>query len=127
MIAVGIVQAVLCVVVVMTLAVFGPLADYQLRSYIRRTYPRIWRRFGFPSDTYLVPPEVEHESIIADIGYREFFSTGKYKTLNDPRLNTLRQRGRALIWIGGVAMALMVLNFMIFRTAPDFSWLIGGR
>ena len=125
MVEVGIVQAALCIVVVTTLAVLLPVSDYQLRNHIRRTHPRIWRRFGFPSDTYLVPPQLEHETIIANIGFGEFFSTGKYKVLNDPRLNTLWQRKRVLRWIGGVAMALMLLNFMIFRTAPDFSWLIG--
>jgi hypothetical protein len=125
MVAVGIGQAVLCTVVVTTLAVAGPIAHCQLRGYIRRTHPRVWRRFGFPSDTYLVLPEVEHESMIAGIGFREFFSTGKYRTLNDRRLNALWQRGRVLTWIGGVALALMVLNFMIFRTGPDFSWIVG--
>jgi hypothetical protein len=125
MVGVGIVQAALCVVVVTTLAVLLPVSDYQLRNHIRRTHPRVWRRFGFPSDTFLVPPRLEHETIIANVGFGEFFSTGKYKELNDRRVNTLWQRKRVLRWIGGVAMALMLLNFMIFRAAPDFSWLIG--
>jgi hypothetical protein len=114
-----------CIVVVTTLAVFLPLADYQLRSHIRRTHPRVWRRFGFPSVSFFsVPWKHEHETIIADIEFGEFFSTGQYKALDDPRLNTLWQRHRALRWIGGIAMALMAVNFWVFRAVPDFSWII---
>jgi hypothetical protein len=122
---VGNIQSALCIVVVTTLAFFLPLADYQLRSHIRRNHPRVWRRFGFPSvSSFSVPWKNEREALIADIGFGEFFSRGQYTALNDPLLNTLWQRKRALRRIGGVAMALMAVNFWVFRTAPDFSWII---
>jgi hypothetical protein len=121
----GIIQASLCIVAVATVGVLYPIADYQLRRYLRGTHPQVWRRFEFPSDSFHVPPQLERETVIANVGFGEFFSSGQYKTLTDPRLNVLWQRKRRLRWIGGLAMALMVVNFLVFRTAPDFSWIIG--
>ena len=122
---IGTIQASLCIVVVATVGVLYPIADYQLRRYLRDTHPQVWRRFKFPSDSFHVPAQVERETVIANVGFGEFFSSGQYKTLTDPRLNVLWRRKRRLAWIGGLAMALIAVNFLVFRTPPDFSWIIG--
>jgi hypothetical protein len=109
--------------------VFGvlyPIAGRQLQSYIRRAHPRVWRRFGFPSDSYSVRPEHERADAIAGIGYQEFFSKGRFRDLDDPHLNALVRRQKALGRVGGVAIAILLINFIAFRALPDFSWLIRG-
>jgi len=121
----GVLQTFLCVTVLIVIGALYPIAGYQLRSYIRQVHPQVWRRFGFPSDSFSVSPEHEREHAIADIGYREFFSTGRFRELNDPRLNALHRRQKALGRIGIIAIALLVVNFLVFRAAPNLSWLMG--
>jgi hypothetical protein len=122
---VGAIQAALCIVVVAAVGVLYPIADYQLRRYLREFHPKIWRRFKFPSDSFHVPAKLEKETVVANVGFREFFSSGQYKSLTDPRLTALWQRKKTLAWIGGLAMALIAFNLLVFRTPPDFSWIIG--
>jgi hypothetical protein len=126
--ALGTLQASLCIAVVATAGLLGPIANHQLRRHIRREHPRVWRRFGFTSVSFFsVPWKEEHEALIAEIGFKEFFSTGQFKTLNDPRLNALWRRVKTIGRAGMLALALLVLNCIVFRAAPDFSWLFGGR
>ncbi len=123
----GVLQASLCIAVVATAGIVHPIVDYQLRCHIRREHPRVWHRFGFTSVSFFsVPWKHEREALIAEIGFGEFFSTGQYKTLHDPRLNALWRRKKTIRWAGILALALLALNYMLFRAAPDFSWLVGG-
>jgi hypothetical protein len=117
-------QAFLCVAVLVVIGVLYPIARFRLRSHIRQAHPQVWQRFGFPRDSYPVPPEHEREHATAAIGYQEFFSTGRFTELNDSRLNALHHRQKVLGRIGAIAFALLIVNFLVFRAAPDFSWLM---
>ena len=119
----GVLQAFLCIVAAVALGLLYPIADFQIRRHLRRAHPQLWRRFGFPSDSFAVRPEHERLHAVADIGFAEFFSTGRFRDLNDDRLLTLYRRKKALRSLGALVLLLLAVNFMAFHASPDFSWL----
>jgi hypothetical protein len=110
---VAMIPTALCLVVVTTAGILHPIAGYQLRRYVRLAYPRIWRRFGFASVSPLVAPEHDQQEVIAAVGFNEFFSTGQFRKLNDPRLETLWRRKRVFAWLAAVALTLLMVSFLI--------------